>query len=833
MPDIEIPEIVTELLKPVSSEAPAGEDVSKSDDPVASAAYADVEMQLGQMGEIDYQLCAQKAVEILQKYSKHLRVAAWLNLCWYRIEGLSGFRNGLLLLLELLKGYGDKVFPEKPTMRSKAIQYLNIDKRFQLLEKEHISGENTRIMAEIQQLFKQISDECQKQFADSLPNLTHITEIINEKAKLVSEETKDTISEETESTSTSSETKPAAESVETPPEESTASSATEEAVTETKTDSQPASAEAGTLPETEAEAPAEEPGIEIPGEVLDLLEDISSAAPAGGDAENSEDQDTWVIYMNLESETGKFGNNDYEQCIKWASQILQQKSKHLRVAVWLYVAWFRQAEIAGTNLLASFRNGLLLLTELLKKYGDQLYPAETAQRSQALQLLNTDTRLKLLGKIEADEKNAEELAEIGRIFSEFENICREQFSENPPKLTSITQVINEKAQSARELIKKAAEREKQAEAKADTGAAEPNTAEARAAQKTADRKPAPSATAAGSPAPRQGVPLSGEKDAIIAIKNALVFFFEPESNNKDSRKVPENASVYGISRGLRWGKLGLPPDKEKVTQIEGPNPQKQNFIRQMLSSKDFDTLIPEIEINFLNREDFLFWLDVQRFVVQALEQKGGGTAEAAQEIKIHLARLLNRLPGLPKLLFKDKQTPFADTESLTWLEEDVKSAVGGGKSVEKILPPIMGEDYQPINQMYEEACSELPQKFEENLKAMQETIAAETRQKGRFLRLLSLANYCYSARRYTLAKALFNQLIEKIKEYNIVEWERALCVSVWQSVYKTNLKLLNSEINSNQKATIEQQQMEMFDRIAKYDSVLALNLTNHEPNQGE
>ena len=75
MPESQMPEAITELLQPIAGESSTGEDIARSDDPVASAAYTDLEMEITKVGEVNYQKTAQMAVDILIKYSKHLRVA--------------------------------------------------------------------------------------------------------------------------------------------------------------------------------------------------------------------------------------------------------------------------------------------------------------------------------------------------------------------------------------------------------------------------------------------------------------------------------------------------------------------------------------------------------------------------------------------------------------------------------------------------------------------------------------------------------------------------------------------------------------------------------------
>ena len=129
MADASSSELVADLLKPLSGKKPTGEDIAKSEDPVANAAFTDLEMEITKVGEINYQKTAQMAVEILSNRSKHLRVAAWLCLSWFRSEELEGLKNGLSLISQLLQGFGEKLYPEKEIHRSKAVLFLNLDKK--------------------------------------------------------------------------------------------------------------------------------------------------------------------------------------------------------------------------------------------------------------------------------------------------------------------------------------------------------------------------------------------------------------------------------------------------------------------------------------------------------------------------------------------------------------------------------------------------------------------------------------------------------------------------------------------------------------------------------
>ncbi len=110
-------------------------------------------------------------------------------------------------------------------------------------------------------------------------------------------------------------------------------------------------------------------------------------------------------------------------------------------------------------------------------------------------------------------------------------------------------------------------------------------------------------------------------------------------------------------------------------------------------------------------------------------------------------------------------------------------------------------------------------------KAFEKAIDADVRRNGKFLRRLNFANYCIQAKQFHLAKVNLFELKDLIEEYNLANWEPALCTAVWQSLYLTNKKLLSGSNDEEAKIKIDKEQKELFSNIAKYDGILAIKLT--------
>jgi len=553
--------------------------------------------------------------------------------------------------------------------------------------------------------------------------------------------------------------------------------------------------------------------LEIPEIVQDYIEPIPGGPPAGTDANNEEEY--FVLNMEIPKNTP-----DYKKCIELSAVILKEKSKDIKIATWLCFAFFRTEKIKG------LLNGMKIIYHLLKKYGNDLFPANPVYRSKAIQFLNQPRFFKLVEREVPVQSNAKEFLELGVVFDGIVKECENLFASggNVPSLKFIAEVIQSHVETANELMSPSKEKEKPPAAPPPEKKAEPvekPVVQTETPQKVIERPVQTAAPPAAAP-----IKVSNENEAVIQLRQMLIQFFEYQADGAKKEKVPESYFVFGISRQLQWGKLFRPPETEGVTQIEAANSIITGNIKKWFETSDWDTLIPRIEINFLKADSaFPYWLDIQKYVTKALEQKGGNYILAAKEIKHQLAELLDRIPDLQKLKFKDKVTPFADDDTLRWIYDDVLSSAKKSDSKEQVvMPPIMGEEYEQINFDYKQACSELPKNIEKNIASMQKAIESDDRRKGKFLRRLNLANYCMQAKLYDLARIHLTSLSGMIDEYNLLLWEPALCTAVWQSLYQTDKELISAAHDKEEKLFLEKEQKELFTRIAKYDSIIAIKL---------
>lgn len=541
--------------------------------------------------------------------------------------------------------------------------------------------------------------------------------------------------------------------------------------------------------------------LEIPDIVQDYLEPIPGNSPVGTDATNDEE------YFKLSMEFPKTVP-DYKNWIELSDIILKEKSKDIKVASWLCFALYRSEQLKG------FKNGLELLYHLIKKFGNDLFPQSPVHKSKAIQFLNTTRVTKLIEREDINKSNAETVKRIGELLTLISSECEKLLPENIPVLQGLQDIIASHIDSADKAINPPPALEKKI-----VPPPQP---------KQIFKETSSPVSHEESTAPVKASQPASEDEAAAQLRHTLNYFYEVIQNNETIERIPDSSYTFGIARQLQWSSLVLPSAVETVTNIQPPNDVILKLLNDWFSQGKWDVLIPRIELEFIkDNSEFRYWLDGQRFLVTALETKGGNYSIAADDIKYHLLRLIRRLPELQTLKFIGGEIPFANKETLSWLNDIGKSSVSAGKASESSslsLTPIVDSTYEEITKEYEEAIAGLPKKFEESFNQMQQKLKAEDRTKGKFLRRLNIANLCYEAKQYNVAKVNLEELRILVEELKLAEWEPALSTSVWQSLYLTNVQLLFTSENDNKKKQLENEQEELIYKIAKHNGILAINL---------
>ena len=118
----------------------------------------------------------------------------------------------------------------------------------------------------------------------------------------------------------------------------------------------------------------------------------------------------------------------------------------------------------------------------------------------------------------------------------------------------------------------------------------------------------------------------------------------------------------------------------------------------MFNSNDWDVLIPRIELNLLNPDSGCqYWLDIQRYVVQGLESKGGIFIKAGEEINKlqELAELAKEIEKIIKNQ-KFKKRVMKSPETISAQREKLKAEIKGLDETYKVKQDLFFKGIQEL-----------------------------------------------------------------------------------------------------------------------------------------
>jgi type VI secretion system protein VasJ len=127
---------------------------------------------------------------------------------------------------------------------------------------------------------------------------------------------------------------------------------------------------------------------------------------------------------------------------------------------------------------------------------------------------------------------------------------------------------------------------------------------------------------------------------------------------------PANPMVYRLNRHAVWINIDdLPPSANGKTRIPPPDNQTIKVLCGMRNNGNTEALLKFAEGKLCQ---YIFWLDLDRYVAEALVRLGDRYRKAHSVVCRETAFLLDRLPGLEDLLFSDGM-PFASAETRVWI----------------------------------------------------------------------------------------------------------------------------------------------------------------------
>jgi len=258
----------------------------------------------------------------------------------------------------------------------------------------------------------------------------------------------------------------------------------------------------------------------------------------------------------------------------------------------------------------------------------------------------------------------------------------------------------------------------------------------------------------------------GTVESIPAIESAVIRWAGRirDADAKDPRS-------YRLLRLLRWDPIGEPPPSEQGrTRLPPPDPALRRTV-QRLAGQNNALLIEQAEAAF-QRPPVHFWLDLQRFLIEALGRAGAPFDSARTAVVTEAKRLLDRVPGLVDLRFSDG-TPLATSDTKRWMDQQ------GRPSQPPTSPP--GD---PVAAVVAEATDHLSSTgLSAAIDHLQKASGLDHRPITRYRLRLATADLCLDGDRPELAHPLLRSLVAEGRRRRLDRWDPDLLATAWTQLY--------------------------------------------------
>jgi type VI secretion system protein VasJ len=518
-------------------------------------------------------------------------------------------------------------------------------------------------------------------------------------------------------------------------------------------------------------------------------EPIGAEQPAGSDVRYDESFDNLQLEIDKLTIPSATGSVDWEKVISLSSEILAHKSKDLLVAGYLAVALIHTHKDEG------FAIGLKMYQDMLEHFWDDLYPPKKRMRGRAGAILwwLEKTRAALT-QLEKSSLSEEQITDLKQSSEKIDQFLRANM-EDPPLLSSIFTFINEQAARPEE------------ETKSPEGS-QPSP--------KPERESTPP-EAAGKVMEKEKVEPPGEisspEEAIKVVESHLTTFRRVASSF--SEKDLSSPLLYRLSRASVWFTVdGLPPATDGRTPITPPAYYVMDRLKTVRESGDGEAVITAAE-EYLY--EFIFWLDLNRLVAEAMESLGNPYRDAQVAVCQETAFFIHRLPGLEELSFADG-TPFADDDTKKWLKKIAFNVGTIGVAASPLLfSGSTDSEADLIRKEVEEARALITEKkLMEATERLQQKLRGCYSEKERLHWRLAISRLFLSTDNVQLSLSHLTQILKDIEKYRLEEYDPIFALEC--------LKLIWLGFHSQSDDTSREKAAEMLQRIGRLDMVEAIRL---------
>jgi type VI secretion system protein VasJ len=273
---------------------------------------------------------------------------------------------------------------------------------------------------------------------------------------------------------------------------------------------------------------------------------------------------------------------------------------------------------------------------------------------------------------------------------------------------------------------------------------------------------------------------------------------------------------YRFRRLALWSKVAAPPPaNEGRTQLPPPAPQVHQALEELKSAESWLALVNTAEPKL---SQFRFWVDINRYVAEALLNLGEPYQRAQDAVCQETAILMQRIPELVELQFSDGM-PFADGATRQWLQ-----TISIGSDAIALEAPTAeagnagGNVSDPLAEAVDKAQSLIKKKkLVEAVSLLQDQLPQLRSGYEKLKWRMALCHTLVASKRIDLARPHLDLILKDMAHHDLEQWDPALALQAY--------KLVWSGFKRQTQKALQQQAEEIIGRIAQLDPTEALRLS--------
>ncbi|MBV7477388.1 type VI secretion system protein TssA [Pseudomonas sp. PDM31] len=493
------------------------------------------------------------------------------------------------------------------------------------------------------------------------------------------------------------------------------------------------------------------------------LQPISAQSAVGEDPSYDDD------FQHMREEVNKLSGANVDEVIQLAEQLLGQRSKDLRIAT--YYLWARLQKDGEQGL----ADGLGLLAALVERYAGEVLPQRANSRRMALEWLTSakvlDSLLLFPEVVKAEaERTVAALAWL-------EHGLQAWPEDQRPQLDGLHGALSARL-------------------------AQSGGVDAVVPQHSASH-PSVSQTSAS---------------ASLAIKSGRDLLDSGRSLAGYLRDQPQGwLAAHRLMKSLRWDTLHEPPlqDASGTTRLAPPRGESRAQLKRLYLQQNWGELLDHVERTFAEGVNH-FWLDLQWYLVQALNKQPPPQDGWADIVKRDLGMLLERLPGVEVLAWNDG-TPFADETTREWIAQHV-SAQQSRQLLPAAAPAAASADVEILS-LESEALAQADSDGVEQALAWLAARPGIHSGRQRWLLRLLMARVAEQCGKNDLALHLLGELDATAERQALADWEPELNFEVKARLLK--LTRLKAQRNDADKPALARRMEALLAALVAIDPVRA------------